>query len=114
MPADLRSQLQTSLSGYSIERELGGGGMARVFTAVEQSLGRTVVIKVLMPELAAGVSSRRFAREVRLVASLQQANIVPVLTSGEVDGLPFYTMPFVEGLSLRDRLRTGGATTVGA
>ena len=86
--------------------------MARVFTAVETSLGRTVVIKVLSPELAAGVSSKRFAREIRLVASLQQANIVPVLTSGEVDGLPYYTMPFVEGLSLRDRLNAAGALSV--
>ena len=86
--------------------------MARVFTAVETSLGRTVVIKVLSPELAAGVSSKRFAREIRLVASLQQANIVPVLTSGEVDGLPYYTMPFVEGLALRDRLNAAGALPV--
>jgi eukaryotic-like serine/threonine-protein kinase len=107
--ADLQARLQSSLAGYSIERELGGGGMARVFTAVETSLGRTVVIKVLSPELAAGVSSKRFAREIRLVASLQQANIVPVLASGEVDGLPYYTMPFVEGLALRDRLNAGGA-----
>ena len=112
MTADLRSHLQASLTGYSIERELGGGGMARVFTAIETSLGRTVVIKVLSPELAAGVSSRRFAREIRLVASLQQANIVPVLTSGEVDGLPYYTMPFVEGLSLRDRLDAVGALAI--
>ena len=82
--------------------------MARVFVAVETALGRTVVIKVLSPELAAGVSSRRFAREVRLVASLQQANIVPVLTSGDTNGLPYYTMPFVEGLSLRQRLDEGG------
>ena len=82
--------------------------MARVFVAVETALGRTVVIKVLSPELAAGVSSRRFAREIRLVASLQQANIVPVLTSGETNGLPYYTMPFVEGLSLRERIDRGG------
>ena len=112
MTEDLRSQLQTSLTGYSIERELGGGGMARVFTAIETALGRTVVIKVLSPELAAEVSSKRFAREVRLVASLQQANIVPVLTSGEVNGLPYYTMPFVEGLSLRDKLSAGGAMPI--
>ena len=112
MTADLRSHLQASLTGYSIERELGGGGMARVFTAIETSLGRTVVIKVLSPELAAGVSSRRFAREIRLVASLQQANIVPVLTSGEIGGLPYYTMPFVDGLSLRDRLNAAGALPI--
>ena len=112
MTEDLRSQLQASLSGYSIERELGGGGMARVFTAIETALGRTVVIKVLSPELAAEVSSKRFAREIRLVASLQQANIVPVLTSGEVNGLPYYTMPFVEGLSLRDKLTAGGAMPI--
>ncbi len=86
--------------------------MARVFTAVETSLGRTVVIKVLSPELAAGVSSRRFAREIRLVASLQQANIVPVLASGEIGGLPYYTMPFVEGLALRDRLSASGALPI--
>jgi serine/threonine-protein kinase len=86
--------------------------MARVFVAVETALGRTVVIKVLSPELAAGVSSRRFAREVRLVASLQQANIVPVLASGETNGLPYYTMPFVEGLSLRDRLGTGSPFSI--
>jgi eukaryotic-like serine/threonine-protein kinase len=107
--ADLRSQLQANLPGYSIERELGGGGMARVFVAHETALGRSVVIKVLSPELAAGVSGRRFAREIRLLASLQQANIVPVLTSGETDGLPYYTMPFVEGRSLRDRIDTEGA-----
>jgi TolB-like protein/Tfp pilus assembly protein PilF len=86
--------------------------MARVFAAVETSLGRTVVIKVLSPELAAGVSSRRFAREVRMVASLQQANIVPVLSSGEANGLPYYTMPFVDGLSLRARLDAGGRLSI--
>ena len=78
--------------------------MARVFVATERALGRRVVIKVLSPELAAEVSSRRFEREIKLAASLQQANIVPVLSAGVTDGLPHYTMPFVEGLSLRERL----------
>lgn len=104
--SDLRAQLESTLSGsYTIERELGGGGMSRVFVALERSLDRRVVIKVLSPELIAGVSAQRFAREIRLAASLQQANIVPVLSSGEVAGAPYYTMPFVEGQSLRDRLR---------
>jgi eukaryotic-like serine/threonine-protein kinase len=108
MSADLRSQLGTTLgTAYIIERELGGGGMARVFVAVDTALARRVVIKVLSPDLAAGVSAQRFAREIRLAASLQQANIVPVLSAGETDGLPYYTMPFVEGLSLRERLRDG-------
>ena len=102
---DLRSQLQSTLSGaYTIERELGGGGMSRVFLADETRLGRKVVVKVLSPELAAGISAERFEREIRLAASLQQANIVPVLATGEMDGLPYYTMPFVEGESLRARL----------
>src|SRR3954466_14089349 len=102
---DLRSRVQQSLSGaYTIERELGGGGMSRVFVADETRLGRKVVVKVLSPELAAGISAERFEREIRTAASLQQANIVPVLATGETDGLPYYTMPFVEGESLRARL----------
>jgi len=99
---DLRDQLQSTLSGsYTLERELGGGGMSRVFLADELRLGRRVVVKVLSPELAAGISAERFEREIRLAASLQQANIVPVLAVGETNGLPYYTMPYVEGESLR-------------
>ena len=103
--SELKAQVQSSLgSSYSIERELGGGGMSRVFVADETRLGRRVVIKVLSPELAAGISAERFEREIRMAASLQQANIVPVLSTGETNGLPYYTMPFVEGESLRHRL----------
>ena len=78
--------------------------MARVFVADEVRLGRKVVVKVLSPELAAGISGERFEREIRMAASLQQANIVPVLATGETNGLPYYTMPFVEGESLRRRM----------
>jgi serine/threonine protein kinase len=102
---DLRSQLQASLgTAFVIERELGGGGMSRVFVANEVRLSRKVVIKVLNPELVQGLNAQRFEREILLAASLQQANIVPVLAAGEVDGLPYFTMPFVEGESLRNRL----------
>ena len=105
---DLRERVQESLSGtHTIERELGGGGMSRVFVASEHRLGRKVVVKILAPELAAAISAERFEREIRLAASLQQANILPVIAAGEVDGLPFYTMPFVEGESLRARLASG-------
>jgi TolB-like protein/tetratricopeptide (TPR) repeat protein/tRNA A-37 threonylcarbamoyl transferase component Bud32 len=108
MSPDLRAQLQSTLgSAYTLERELGGGGMSRVFVADEVSLGRKVVVKVVAPELVEGVSVERFTREVKLAARLQQANIVPVLASGTTDGLPYYTMPFVDGLSLRSRLRQG-------
>ena len=108
--ADLKDQLTSSLSGaYTIERELGGGGMSRVFLAEESRLRRRVVVKVLSPELAAGISAERFEREIQLAASLMQANIVPVLSTGETNGLPYYTMPFVEGESLRSRvMRDGG------
>jgi len=103
--SDLQSQLQTTLSGaYTLERELGGGGMSRVFVANEDRLARKVVIKLLSPELAAGISGERFEREIRVAASLQQANIVPVLATGDMNGLPYYTMPFVEGESLRHRM----------
>jgi tetratricopeptide (TPR) repeat protein/tRNA A-37 threonylcarbamoyl transferase component Bud32 len=110
---ELRDQLQQALADrYTIERELGGGGMSRVFVADETRFGRKVVVKVLAPELAAGISAERFEREIRLAASLQQANIVPVLSAGETNGLPYYTMPLVEGESLRARLRDHGALPV--
>ena len=109
MPDPLREQLQSSLGGaYTLERELGGGGMSRVFVARDEALGRDVVVKVLAPELAQGLSAERFAREIRVVAALQQANIVPVHLAGTTaDGLPYYTMPYVEGESLRHRLARG-------
>jgi serine/threonine-protein kinase len=110
----LRDQIQTSLgAAYTLERELGGGGMSRVFVVDEIRLRRKLVVKVLSPELAAGVSAERFQREIELAASLQQANIVPLLAVGETDGLPYYTMPFVDGLSLRARLERNGALPVG-
>jgi TolB-like protein/tetratricopeptide (TPR) repeat protein len=86
--------------------------MARVFLATDRALGRRVVIKVLSPELAAELSAKRFAREIRLAASLQQANIVPVLSAGETDGVPHYVMPFVEGLSLREKLERDGRVSL--
>ncbi|HJQ20731.1 MAG TPA: serine/threonine-protein kinase [Gemmatimonadaceae bacterium] len=105
---DIRDQLQQCLAAtYSIERELGGGGMSRVFVATERALGRTVVVKVLSQELAGGLSAERFRREIQVAASLQHPGIVPLLTAGDAGGLPFYTMPFVEGESLRSRLRGG-------
>ncbi len=110
---DLRAQLQTAIgSAYSLERELGGGGMSRVFAAEEVALGRKVVIKVLPPELVAGVNLERFRREIQLAARLQQAHIVPVLSTGEMSGVPYYTMPFVEGESLRARLARTGALPI--
>jgi eukaryotic-like serine/threonine-protein kinase len=109
-----RGQLQSSLgAAYTLERELGGGGMSRVFVMDEVRLRRKLVVKVLSPELAAGVSAERFQREIELAASLQQANIVPLLAVGDTEGLPFYTMPFVDGLSLRARLERNGALPVG-
>ncbi len=84
-----------------IERELGGGGMSRVFLAEESALQRKVVIKVLPAELAAEVNAERFKREIQLAAKLQHPYIVPVLATGIAGGLPYFTMPFVEGESLR-------------
>ena len=79
MSGDVFAQVQLALgTGYTVERELGGGGMSRVFVAMEHRLARRVVVNVLTPELAAGLSAERFEREIQLAASLQQANIVPV------------------------------------
>ena len=111
---ELRDQLQLTLGdSYAVGRELGGGGMSRVFLAEDVRLGRTVVVKVLAPELAGTISTERFEREIRVAASLQQANIVPLLTAGETEGLPYFTMPYVEGQSLRMRLASGQPVSIG-
>jgi serine/threonine-protein kinase len=110
---DLRDQLQLTLGdAYTLERELGGGGMSRVFVAEEKALGRKVVVKVLPSETAAQVSLERFKREILLAAKLQHPHIVPLLSAGESEGLPYFTMPFVEGESLRARLARHGELPV--
>jgi len=107
--ANLGAYLQSAFGdAYTIERELGGGGMGRVFVAREHALERTVVIKVLLPVLAAGLRAERFAREVRVAAALQHPNIVPLFRAGEAAGLPYYIMPYVQGESLRARLTRDG------
>ena len=109
MTDGLKDTLQRTLgSAYVLDRELGGGGMSRVFLARETALDRTVVIKVLPPELAAGVNIDRFRREIVLAARLQHPHIVPLLTAGETDGLPYFTMPFIEGESLRVTIDRSG------
>src|SRR5580765_3658621 len=111
MTSDIRAQLQETLgTAYTVERELGGGGMSRVFVATDTRLGRRVVVKVLSPDLLASVSAERFEREIRLAARLQHPHIVPLLSAGDVGGIPYYTMPFVEGASLRERLGSGPLT----
>ncbi|HEX9580531.1 MAG TPA: protein kinase, partial [Gemmatimonadales bacterium] len=105
MTVDLRDRLQSALgAGYRVEKELGGGGMSRVFLAEEVELGRKVVIKVLPPEMGAGVNVDRFRREIQLAARLQHPHIVPLLTAGASGDLLYYVMPFIEGESLRAKL----------
>lgn len=113
MTSELRDRLQASLGAdYTVGRELGGGGMARVFVADDTGLGRKIVVKVLPAELAASVNLERFKQEIRLAARLQHPHIVPLLSTGEVDGLPFFTMPYVEGESLETRLASVGELPV--
>jgi serine/threonine-protein kinase len=94
-------------STYSLERELGGGGMSRVYLATDRELGREVVVKTLPPDLLTADAVERFKREIRTAARLQHPNIVPLLSAGEADGVPYFTMPWVEGASLRERLQHG-------
>ena len=102
---DLSQRLTTALSDrYRIERELGRGGMATVFLAEDLRHHRQVAIKVLDPEVAATIGSERFLREIETVARLTHPHIVPLHESGVADGLLFYVMPYIEGVSLRDRL----------
>jgi serine/threonine-protein kinase len=102
---DLRDQLQAELgSSYTLGVELGGGGMSRVFIAEDLTLGRTVVVKVLPPELADGVNAERFRREIQVAARLQQPFIVPLLSAGGSGTLLYFTMPKVDGETLHARL----------
>ena len=102
---DFDSRLSNVLgTQYRLERELGGGGMSRVYLAEEVKLGRRVVIKVLPPEMSAAVSVERFEREIRLAARLQHPHVVPFLTAGGQGDLLYYVMPYIEGESLRARL----------
>ena len=110
---DLRATLERTLGDiYSFERELVGGGMSRVFVAIDRSLGREIIVKVLSTEVAADLSVERFRREIHLAAKLQHPHIVPLLSAGEVNGAPYFTMPFVEGESLRARLSRVGELPV--
>jgi tRNA A-37 threonylcarbamoyl transferase component Bud32 len=116
-----RDRLAAALAAtYRIDDELAGGGMSRVFTATEHALGRKVVVKVLPPDLSAGVNRERFQREIQVAAQLQHPHIVPLLSAGRVpspDGttegeLLYYTMPFIEGESLRSTLARRGPLPV--
>src|SRR6266550_431020 len=102
---DVLDTLRASLAPhYDVEREIGAGGMARVFLAVEQHPHRRVAIKVLDPEVSTRLLRERFIREVDLSSKLSHPHIVPIFSAGEVDGLFYYVMPYVEGESLRHRL----------
>ena len=109
-PTDpLLQRLQAALGqSFVLERELGGGGMSRVFVARETAVGRTVVIKVLPPDLASELTAERFRREIQLAASLNHPHIVPLLGAGEAAGSLYFTMPFIEGEGLRGRVAREG------
>ena len=105
---DLLADLQAHFGNtYALERELGGGGMSRVFIARDERLDRRVVIKLLPPSVTATISAERFKREIMLAAGLQHPNIVPVLSAGEFGALPYFIMPFIDGESLRARMMRG-------
>jgi serine/threonine-protein kinase len=109
IPERVRAQLSEQ---YDIERELTGGGMALVYLAQDRELARQVVIKVLPPDVASGVSASRFRSEILTVAKLQHPHIVGILRAGELDGIPFFVMPYVHGESLAVHLRRSGQTSV--
>ena len=106
---ELSEQLQQALGDqYRITEELGAGGMSRVFVALDLHLGREVVVKVLPPDLGVGLNVDRFKREIQMAARLQHPHIVPLLAAGAKNGLLYYTMPRIEGQTLRARLQRSG------
>ncbi len=105
MSQEGEDRVRAALAGhYSIEHEIGAGGMATVYLATDEKHDRRVAVKVLRPELAAGLGAQRFVREIEIAARLSHPHILPLFDSGEAEGLLYYVMPFVEGESLRDRL----------
>ena len=98
---------------YRIERELGAGGMATVYLAQDLKHDRQVAVKVLREELSASLGKERFLREIKVAAALQHPHILPLYDSGAADGLLFYVMPYVDGLSLRDKLVKEGELPIG-
>ena len=106
---DQLARLQAALTGrYTIEHELGRGGMATVYLAQDLKHGRPIALKVLRPELAAALGPGRFLREIEIAARLTHPNILPLHDSGEAGGLLYYVMPYVDGESLRSRLAREG------
>jgi hypothetical protein len=109
----LPDTLQSALGGaYRVKRELGGGGMSRVFVARDVGLDRDVVVKVLSEESTAGVSGDRFRREIQTIARLQHPHIVSILSAGEARGALYYLMPFVSGETLRARIARQGPFSI--
>jgi Tol biopolymer transport system component/serine/threonine protein kinase len=110
---ELIERLQQALGdGFRVTEELGGGGMSRVFVAREVELGRDLVVKVLPPDLGAGLNTERFRREIQLCARLQHPHIVPLLFAGAKNGLLYYSMPRIEGESLRSRISRSGELSI--
>ncbi len=104
--SDLVNRLNAALDGrYAIEREIGEGGMATVYLAADIKHERKVALKILKPEIAAVVGAERFLAEIKTTADLQHLHIVPLYDSGEADGFAYYVMPYIEGESLRNRLK---------
>ncbi len=115
IPDPVRESLQQVLGeDHRIERELGGGGMSRVFLATDTTVGRPVVVKLLAPELTSDVMVARFRRELEVTGQLQHPHILPVLVTGARDGLLYYITPYVAGESLRRRLEREGQIPVAA
>ena len=106
--ADLEDLVRSALGAdYAVERELTGGGLAKVVVALDTRLARRVVVKILPRTVVSGEAADRFRREIQFALQMQHPHIVPILSAGEVGGLPYLVMPFVEGDSLRARLATG-------
>ncbi len=109
MADEVQSRLAAALSDrYTVERELGAGGMATVYLAEDLKHERQVAVKVLRPELAAALGSERFHQEIKIAANLHHPHILPLYDSGEADGFLYYVMPYEEGQSLRDKLAHEG------
>ena len=104
---DLEPVAKALGSRFSVERELGRGGMGAVLLAQDRYLDRRVAIKVLLPEVSRALGLERFTREIRLTARLVHPNIVPLFDSGQAGDSLYYVMPFIDGQTLADRLRSG-------